>query len=122
MEIGRLKYGIFTIFSTREDLEKFIEEKEITEFQVVEKEFYKYVKYYGLDYKLPKQTKLQLLNKLPYRTQVLLQKLTKLSVNCKQEKIEAFITLLDIHLKPENIEDCIDCFLQANMNKVGVSK
>lgn len=28
MEIGRLKYGIFKIFSTREDLEKFIEEKD----------------------------------------------------------------------------------------------
>ena len=36
----KMKYGIFTLFKTMEELDKFIEEKEITEFQVVEKTFY----------------------------------------------------------------------------------
>lgn len=122
METTKMKYGTFTIFKTAEELDKFIEENEIFEFQVVEKTFYENIKYYGLDYKLPKTTSKQLLKRLPYRVKDLLELLTKLSVDCKQEKIEAFITLLDIHLKPENIGDCIDCFLKANMNKVGVSK
>lgn len=122
MKISRMKYGIFTIFKTIEELDKFIEENEIFEFQVVEKTFYENIKYYGLDYKLPKTTSKQLLKRLPYRVKDLLELLTKLSVNCKQDKIEVFIKLLEIHLDPKYIGDCTDCFLKANMNKVGVSK
>lgn len=122
MKTIKMKYGTFTIFKTMEELDQFIEENEIFEFQVVEKTFYENIKYYGLDYKLPKTTSKQLLKRLPYRVKDLLELLTKLSVDCKQDKIEVFIKLLEIHLDPKHIGDCVDCFLKANMNKVGVSK